>query len=546
MKTLKPYFLMVLSVLLIVGLNNSAIALMLHATPWKINPDGKWVTLVRVTDRVDIVDLHASSGQEVRLPLWVYNGSAMRIILIEPKTIVVTAKSHQPPFQFKQIIIPSPKNSYPNQLISNALPVGPYLVNIGWSWLGDPASVKAYQIYRKPLQYIHSQTQALPPQKVNATGWVGLWNEGKQYLLSLFHKTTAKIHAVEYKIEGDQNKYQLIVTLPPKAKTFSDNTMQPNTKYNYRLVLLMNDNTKKVVEKSVLTPMPLKNKTLQVLAGKGIILFFNSDPGSSLYYKKLDPKRVIQETKTLGLHYIELRTVYGDYSHFNDPVLINWLNQFLDLAAANHIPVISWSIPRHETSDSVAADTALASHVTPSGNSFSAVALDLELGAGYMRNTHKAKQNIANYASMLRMAVGKKYLLAAMVYSPWKSGYTNADYPYQELAKQVDVLQPMEFWHFYYAADHHIYTQQEVSNAIEKSITLTQQLAGKNIPINVIGQLTDLGGTGKPSPMEIIWALQAAKIHGALGLSLFDWHNELFLENKALSPQAEAIQKAPW
>jgi hypothetical protein len=544
MKTiaLKKYLvLLALSVLLIFGITNAAIALVLKTTPWKINADGEWITQVRVMDRVDFVYLHASKGEEAKLPLWVYNGAAMRVILAKPETIVVNAKSVRPPYQYRQVVLPSPKILYPNQLVSTALPIGPYLVNIGWGWLGDTNSIKYYQLYRKSPGLVATQEQQAPMKKIEPAGWLGFWDKIKLYFSSAIHKITPTTHT-----QTRSQEEHLIATLPPETKTFGDNSVQPNTHYVYRLVMTLNDNSKKTVENIVTTPTKPNNKPLSTLGGKGIILFFNSDPGSSLYYRKLSPQKVIQETKTLGLHYIELRTVYGAFSHFNDPALVNWLNQFLDLAAANNIPVISWSIPRRETSASVATDAALAAHTTPAGNTFSAIALDLELGAGYMRNTSLAKQKISNYAAMLRKAMGKNYLLAAMVYSPWKSGYTNADYPYQDLAKYVDVLQPMEFWHYYYAADHHIYTQQEVTNAIDKSISLTQQLAGKKIPVNVIGQLTDLGGTGKPSAMEITVALQAAKAFGALGLSLFDWHNELFLKNGELSSQAAAIQRSPW
>jgi hypothetical protein len=81
----------------------------------------------------------------------------------------------------------------------------------------------------------------------------------------------------------------------------------------------------------------------------------------------------------------------------------------------------------------------------------------------------------------------------------------------------------MEYWHHFYSASNHAYTQAEVTSACADSVALTRDLAGRNLPVNVAGQSDDLGTTGPPSPDEIAWCLNGSKSAGAIGETFFDW-----------------------
>jgi hypothetical protein len=112
----------------------------------------------------------------------------------------------------------------------------------------------------------------------------------------------------------------------------------------------------------------------------------------------------------------------------------------------------------------------------------------------------------------------------ATIVSPRLTHWTNVEYPYARIAPYASVLQPMEYWHYFYATSHHVYSEDGVTNAVTGAVALTKQLAGRDVPVNVAGQSDDLGGTGVPTPDEIGWSLAAAKRAGAIGEMFFDWH----------------------
>jgi hypothetical protein len=130
---------------------------------------------------------------------------------------------------------------------------------------------------------------------------------------------------------------------------------------------------------------------------------------------------------------------------------------------------------------------------------------------------------MVDHIEMVRQAVGPDYLIVATVMSPKLTHWTNQRYPYGRIAPFASVLQPMEYWHHFYSASNHAYTQAEVTSACADSVALTRDLAGRNLPVNVAGQSDDLGTTGPPSPDEIAWCLNGSKSAGAIGETFFDW-----------------------
>ncbi|MDQ6780694.1 MAG: hypothetical protein M3Z37_06030, partial [Candidatus Eremiobacteraeota bacterium] len=116
-----------------------------------------------------------------------------------------------------------------------------------------------------------------------------------------------------------------------------------------------------------------------------------------------------------------------------------------------------------------------------------------------------------------------RYLLIATVASPMMGHLTNADYPYAGIAHYADVMQPMEYWHYFDEGSHHEYAHGEVAGAAAASVLRTRELSGRDIPVNIAGQSVDLQGTGAPSAHEITWSLGAAKSVGAIGETFFDW-----------------------
>jgi hypothetical protein len=157
----------------------------------------------------------------------------------------------------------------------------------------------------------------------------------------------------------------------------------------------------------------------------------------------------------------------------------------------------------------------------------------------------RAKEEMVKFAQTFRKATGPNYLISSIVFTPYKTGYTNDIYPYKDLAAVTDVLQPMVFWHHFYESAHHVYTSAYVKAEVANAITMLKQLAGKDIPVNVIGQSISLGSTGLPSAQEITYALQAAKTTLGLGLSFFAWSDALITDTTE-SPTATGIVNFQW
>lgn len=488
--SLAIFFIMMTS-LVVFGQERSSNGFRVEVRKWYLNPDGQWVVILEARGARSRVHYSSSSGLVVDLPFWLLNsGNSAKIITDTPSSLLVTAHNRE---DRRLLRIPSPQAIYPSPLQATARAIGPSLVTIGLSWLGN-RQISQYHIWRQ---------------------------------------------------EGDENE-KLIGYLTASVPSYQDDGVKHSRVYHYRIVAVANNVPVKSVMLTVKTPTEMPKKNLSALRGKGLIVYIDpSNPASSFYFKKLTPSIIVNDASQLGLRYIQLRTVYGSYSHFNNKPLMNWLADLLELAGNQHIAILAWSIPRRDSSNAIAEDLLIANFASPSGYRFAGSSLDLETGASYMGGLKTAKKDMGEYAKVLRKAVGPNYLVSAIVFTPYKTGYTNENYPYKELAESTNVLQPMVFWHHYYASSHHYYSPAEVTAEIANSIIMLRMLAGKDIPVNVIGQSINLGTTGEPSSREVYTALQAAKDALGLGVSFFAWHKG-FITNGVLSPIAQGIQQFNW
>lgn len=255
-----------------------------------------------------------------------------------------------------------------------------------------------------------------------------------------------------------------------------------------------------------------------------MFLYFSPDTSDAEGYNTFDPPAIVAKAKAGGITHIELRMARGTFFEGGNDAARAWLDQLIDDAAAAGISVLAWQVPRRPASDDVAEAVAVARYRTAAGNGPAGLALDIEDGDNYMGSPGEAaKQRMVDDIEMVREAVGPDYLIVATIMSPKLTHWTNARYPYARIAPFASVLQPMEYWHHFYAGSHHDYTQDEVTSACADTVALTQSVAGRALPVSIAGQSDDLGSTGAPSPDEIGWCLLASKSAGALGETFFDW-----------------------
>ncbi len=275
----------------------------------------------------------------------------------------------------------------------------------------------------------------------------------------------------------------------------------------------------------------------QVSRGKGAFLFYSFVPSSPIYWENFSPESIIHQAGLAGLQFLEIRLGYSNSLQIAPGAQQLWFNQILDLARSHGIRVIGWVVPYTNNSDfrtiqaSLNGDWQVASQIahyqTPTGAHLSGLAMDLELGPLYFGGNTTA---LVYYVEGVRNIVGHGYPLISIVPDPARTGLTStqsgtgAYYPYNTLATVSNVLQPMAYWHEYYARDNFSYTSAYVQNFIAAAVSSTRQQAqSRAIPINLAIQTFGNPVVGYPTPTEVSTALNTANAVGAVGVSAFQW-----------------------
>jgi hypothetical protein len=412
-------------------------------------------------------EFDASTGQIIALERSALDGDAAIVTIGWSRPVSVTVSGAG---QTHAVDLPAPDNSL-DAFAATANAVGPHLVNVGWTPLADDAAVVDYKVYR-------TSADAEP---------------------------------------------QMVAQLSTVKHSWSDPSVAPGASYSYDVVADTSSGAVEANTQAVTTPAELPAVAASALSGKGMFLYFSSIPGDARFFGRYHPEAVIAEAKKAGIHAIEVRMARGSCAMAQTPASRAWLDRLIDSAAQADINLVAWTVPRRVTTQDLAQTLAAGAYRTPAGNGFVGLALDLETGDRYMGDGHKAVAAMVRYIRMVRAAAGERYLIVATVASPEMGNRTNADYPYARIAAYADVLQPMEYWHYFDQAAHHEYDRGEVAGASAGAVARTRALAGRDIPVNVAGQSVALEGTGSPSGREIQWSLGGAKSAGGIGETFFDW-----------------------
>jgi hypothetical protein len=208
------------------------------------------------------------------------------------------------------------------------------------------------------------------------------------------------------------------------------------------------------------------------------------------------------------------------------------VDALIDRAAERGVGVIGWTVPRSTAFDDVAASVDAAEYVTPRGNRFTGLAIDLERGESFMGAGASGYAALIDYPRLLRAALGPNYPLVATVEDPYVEHLTNKEFPYAAVAANVDVLQPMVYWS---ALSNRSLPPEAVRAAVAASYQAVLREARRRIFISIGGQTTPLGGSGAPKPEEITASLEASRAVGALGEAFFSWNGTLEGQWKALA-----------
>ncbi len=300
------------------------------------------------------------------------------------------------------------------------------------------------------------------------------------------------------------------------SSSYLDTSVLPGRRYRYTLYRAGHP---AVALGPIAAMPPPQRTTIANMAGKGMWLFFTSDPLDPLYYKHLNPQAIVAQAVQAGLHYVELRVAYGAYWEVSAQAKPT-IDAIVDGLAAHGIKTIAWTVPRDDTFEDVSTSVRAAYYRTANGTAVAGLAPDIERGSDFMGDAPGGFAALWRYARSLREALGPHYLIVPTVEDPYLEHIDNTQYPFRQIARYGDALQPMAYWRMMRRTPT---TPAEVRVLIHASYMRLLREAGRNIPINIGGQTDAEGPNGYPPAAEITASLEESKATGAIGESFFAW-----------------------
>jgi hypothetical protein len=316
-----------------------------------------------------------------------------------------------------------------------------------------------------------------------------------------------------YRVDA-ANRRTLASTLSAPVSSWDDAAVKPGTTMRY--VVTRPGLPESAVHAAV--PPELLASSSDALRGKSAWLAFSADPLDDASYAKLDVERIVATAVRAGLRSVELRLAYGAFDEAA-PAAKPTIDRLIDGLVANHIAVIGWTVPRSTSFEDLARAAEVAAYRTPGGSAITGLAVDLERGQEFLGDGPRGYAALRSYLAVLRRAVGPRVLLVATVEDPFLEHLDQTAFPYREIARDADVLQPMTYWRMMGPWD----TADKVRSAVAGSVALLRRLAGRDVPIDVGAQTGVLSKRGAPPGDEVAAAVDASRRGGAIGVTFYDW-----------------------
>ncbi|MDQ6943901.1 MAG: hypothetical protein M3169_15485, partial [Candidatus Eremiobacteraeota bacterium] len=271
----------------------------------------------------------------------------------------------------------------------------------------------------------------------------------------------------------------LAATLRAPSSSWDDDTVKPGRVARYEIVRPHGA----AFDVHANVPPQLADSTVDAIRGKSAWLAFSADPLDDGSYTKLDVDGIVDTAVRAGLRSVELRLAYGAFDEVTPPAKAT-IDRLVDGLAAHHVAVIGWTVPRTVAFDDVARNVAVASYRTPNGNGITGLAIDVERGEEFMGDGPSGYAALRDYVGVVRRAVGPHVLLIATIEDPFLEHLDQSKFPYREIARDADVLQPMTYWRMLGPWD----SVPKVQAAIAAYVALVHRLAERDVPIDVGAQ----------------------------------------------------------
>ena len=322
----------------------------------------------------------------------------------------------------------------------------------------------------------------------------------------------------------------LAATLRAPSSSWDDDAVKPGRVARYAVVRPRGA----AADVHANVPPQLPDSAVDAIRGKSAWLAFSADLLDDGAYTKLDVDGIVDTAVRAGLRSIELRLAYGAFDEVTPPAKAT-IDRLIDGLAAHHVAVIGWTVPRTVAFDDLARNAAVAAYRTPSGNGITGLAVDVERGEEFMGSGPSGYAALRDEIGAVRRAVGPHVLLIATIEDPYLEHLDQSTFPYREIARDADVLQPMAYLRMLGPWD----SVPKVQTAIAGSVALVHRLAERDVPVDVGAQTGVLSKRGAPPGDELAAAIDASRRAGAIGVTFYDW--------AGTGPeQWDAIAKAAW
>jgi hypothetical protein len=211
-------------------------------------------------------------------------------------------------------------------------------------------------------------------------------------------------------------------------------------------------------------------------------------------YPSLDPATAVADMRARGV-----RTLYLSTARFNGTTdLFDSVEagEWLDEAHAAGLDVVGWYLPAYgDMARDVRRTVAIADFVSPGGQRFDAVGIDIER----LDEVNLAQFNTLLVTHLGQVRAGTDAMMASIVPTPFATDPPNrwAGFPWSAMGARSDVVIPMALWSFRQNANGTAYTPQQVYDYVRNQTQRARSLSG-NRPVHVEGGVDDPGTESTP------------------------------------------------
>jgi hypothetical protein len=241
-----------------------------------------------------------------------------------------------------------------------------------------------------------------------------------------------------------------------------------------------------------------------------------------LDYASLSPSAAVADMKNRGVRTLLLSTArFNSSSDFHDEAE---MGEWLDEAHSAGLRVVGWYVPAYgDMARDVRRTVAIADYVSPHGQRFDAVAVDIER-YGTSGEVDLATFNARVVPHLRTVRSRSDALIGAIVPSPYATDPGNnwEGFPWPGIGPNSEVTVPMALWSFRRNANGTPFSATQVHDWVVDQIDRTQALTGG--PVHVEGGVDDPGTENTPVTVARVAAFVEAVLDGgAIGGSHYDY-----------------------